>query len=272
MAITMYQSDRNFVTPANDASLYSALGGDTSGVISRGNNLKVTINGLVATVDTGQVIVLGRLVEVVTPTQITLPANSQGQLCIVVDLSKTNDVTGNAGDSGYTVNVKQVYLSVVTGSLTQDDINNGGFIYELPIGTFTSNSTTATFAQKNPILRDTGWKDMPLADNAKFNPNSNKYARYRVLNGIVTIMFDGVDATSTSRKGELFKLPSEIVPNITDFQAMLFQINNFDDYTTDVYPVTAVLDTRHIYARWNTHWFGVGSLTHASGTIIYSLG
>ena len=92
------------------------------------------------------------------------------------------------------------------------------------------------------------------------------------LNGIVTIMFDGVDATSTSRKGDLFKLPSEIVPNITDFQAMLFQINNFDDYTTDVYPVTAVLDTRHIYARWNTHWFGVGSLTHASGTMIYSLG
>ncbi len=168
--------------------------------------------------------------------------------------------------------MKQVYLSVVTGSLTQDDINNGGFIYELPIGTFTSNSTTATFEQKNPLLRDTGWKNMPLADNAKFNPGSNKYARYRVLNGIVTIMFDGVDATSTSGKSELFKLPSEIVPNITDFQAMLFQINNFDDNNTDVYPVTAVLDTRRIYARWNTHWFGVGSLTHASGTMIYSLG
>ena len=146
----MYQSDRNFVTPANDASLYSALGGDTSGVISRGNNLKVTINGLVATVGTGQVIVLGRLVEVVTPTQITLPANSQGQLCIVVDLSKTNDVTGNAGDSGYTVNVNQVYLSVVTGSLTQDDINNGGFIYELPIGNVYIKFNDCNFCTEKP--------------------------------------------------------------------------------------------------------------------------
>ena len=88
----MYTSDRAFVTPREVASAQSALSGDTSGVLKRGNQLKITVNGLTATVDTGQVIVLGRLVEVTSPTQITLPANSNGNCCIVVDLSKSNTV------------------------------------------------------------------------------------------------------------------------------------------------------------------------------------
>lgn len=272
MSITMYQSDRNFVSPANDASLYSGLVSDANGILNRGSQFATSINGLEVTVSTGQAVIQGRLVEITQPETLTLPANSNGYIAITVDLSKTNTVTGEAGDAGYSVDVEQVYLVSVAGALTQDDLNNGGLIYQLPIASFTSTTTSASLVTIKSKFNDTGWKQMTLADGAKFNPASNKYARYRVLNGIVTIMFDGIDATSTRGKGELFKLPSEIVPNITDFQAMLFQINNFDDNNTDVYPVTAVLDTRRIYARWNTHWFGVGSLTHASGTMIYSLG
>lgn len=214
MAITMYQSDRNFITPANDASLYSALGGDTSGVLRRGNMLKITTNGLTATVDTGQVVVLGRLVEVTTPTQITLPANSQGQLCIVVDLSKTNDVTGNVGDPGYTVNVNQVYLSAVTGSLTQDDINNGGFIYELPLGTFTSTATTATVSQKNPMLNDSGWLDLDTSRTGARLIDSNAYAQYRIRDNVVFVRWSGVDVTNSVNGNQVGYVPSSIRPDV----------------------------------------------------------
>lgn len=215
MAITMYQSDRNFVTPANDASLYSALGGDTSGVLRRGNMLKITTNGLTATVDTGQVVVLGRLVEVTTPTQVTLPANSQGQLCIAVDLSKTNDVTGNAGDSDYTVTVNQVYLAAVTGALTQDDINNGGFIYELPLGTFTSTATTASVVQNNPIINDSGWNNLDIgAVNAKLSSDGASYAQYRVRDNVMYIRFRGVDVSGAVNGNQMAHVPWAYRPDV----------------------------------------------------------
>lgn len=214
MTITMYQSDRNFVTPANDASLYSALGGDTSGVLRRGNMLKITTNGLTATVGTGQVVVLGRLVEVTTPTQVTLPANSQGQLCIVIDLSKTNDVTGNAGDSDYTVTVNQVYFAAVIGTLTQDDINNGGFIYELPLGTFTSTSTTATVSQHNPMLNDTGWLNIDVgAVNARL-VDSDSYAQIRVRGNVVFLRWRGVDVTNAANGNQMGRVPWAYRPDV----------------------------------------------------------
>ena len=214
MAITMYQSDRNFVTPANDASLYSALGGDTSGVLRRGNMLKITTNGLTATVDTGQVVVLGRLVEVTTPTQVTLPANSQGQLCIVIDLSKTNSVSGSAGDASYSVTVNQVYLATVTGALTQDDINNGGFIYELPLGTFTSTATTATVTQKNPMLNDSGWLNLDTSRTGARLIDSNAYAQYRIRDNVVFVRWAGVDVTNSVNGNQIGYVPYSIGPDV----------------------------------------------------------
>ncbi|KGO22526.1 hypothetical protein Q757_09025, partial [Oenococcus alcoholitolerans] len=114
MAITMYQADRNFASPQNDASLYSGISADVSGILNRGNAFNVSVNGLTATVDTGQALICGRLVEITSPESLTIPANSSGYICIVVDLSQTNDVFGNVGDPDYSVNVNQVYVSAVT--------------------------------------------------------------------------------------------------------------------------------------------------------------
>ena len=155
MTINMYQADRNFVTPANDGSLYSGLVNDLSGVLKRGNKFNTTVSGLVVTVGTGQAVIQGRLVEIVAPESITVPANSSGNICLVVDLTKTNDVSGSAGDQSYAVTVNQVYLSAITGTLTQDDINNGGYVYELPIASFTSTATAATVTPTLTMLGDT---------------------------------------------------------------------------------------------------------------------
>ncbi len=239
MAITMYQSDRNFVTPANDASLYSALGGDTSGVLRRGNMLNITTSGLTATVDTGQVVVLGRLVEVTTPTQVTLPANSQGQLCIVIDLSKTNSVSGSAGNSDYSVTVNQVYISTVTGTLTQDDINNGGFIYELPLGTFSTSATSATVSQHNPMLNDTGWLDLDIAaTGAQLGTHDiyESYAQYRVRDSVVFLRWRGVDVTFANNANQIGRVPWSFRPDVEIATA------GVDKGDTAIYPVTAYIN------------------------------
>lgn len=236
MAITMYQSDRNFVTPANDASLYSALSGDTSGVINRGNQLKITVNGLTATIATGQAIVLGRLVEVTTPQTVTLPANSNGNICIVIDLSKANTVVGQAGQNNYDVTVNQVYISGVTGSLIQDDINNGGFIYELPLATFSTTSTSGTVTQKNPILNDSGWLNLDTkATGAKLWGNPN-YAQYRVRDNVVFLRWRGVDVTNANNGNQIGRVPWSLRPDVEIAGASI------DIGASSIYPVISYVN------------------------------
>lgn len=236
MAITMYQSDRNFVTPANDASLYSALTGDTSGVINRGNQLKITVNGLTATIATGQAIILGRLIEVTTPQTVTLPANSNGNICIVIDLSKANNVIGQAGQNNYDVTVNQVYISGVTGRLIQDDINNGGFIYELPLATFSTTSTSGTVKQKNPILNDSGWLNLDTrATGARLWGNPN-YAQYRVRDNVVFLRWRGVDVTNANNGNQIGRVPWSLSPDVEIASASI------DIGASSIYPVIAYVN------------------------------
>ncbi|WP_224148535.1 hypothetical protein [Leuconostoc gasicomitatum] len=186
MTIDMYQADRNFVTPANDASLYSALARDYSGVLNRGNKFVTSITGLSLTVGTGQALIQGRLVEITVPETITLPENASGNICLVVDLTKTNDVSGSAGDSDYTVTVNQVYVSAVTGTLTQDDLNNGGFVYELPIAAFTSSATTATVSSViKPISRAETVKPKYVTSFSDYNDDNS--VEIALKNGFVQI-------------------------------------------------------------------------------------
>lgn len=156
MSITMYQSDRNFVSPANDASLYAGLNGDHNGVLKRDNQFAIIASGLTATIDTGQAIIQGRLVEIIKPETLSIPANGTGSICLVVDLTKQNTVTGSAGGADYAVKVNQIYLSAVTGTLTQDDLNNGGYIYELPLASYVSTATSVSIVQNNPTFVTSG--------------------------------------------------------------------------------------------------------------------
>ncbi len=259
MAITMYQSDRNFVTPSNDASLYSAISGDTSGVLNRGNKLKITVKGLTATVDTGQVVVLGRLVEITEPTTLTLPANSNGNICITVDLSKANTVIGQAGQSNYKVKVNQVYLSAVTGKLVQEDINNGGFIYELPLATFSTIATSGTVAQHNPMLNDSGWLNLDTkATGAKLWGNPN-YAQYRVRDNVVFLRWSGVDVTNANNGNQIGRVPWSLRPDVEIASA------SCDIGATNIYPVISfVNETTTLWVRVVDNHRGnlVGSMSY----------
>ncbi|WP_349550262.1 hypothetical protein [Leuconostoc pseudomesenteroides] len=227
MAITMYQSDRNMVSPANDASLYSGLVNDSNGTLNRGTQFAVTVNRLVATIGTGQAVIQGRLVEITQSEALTLPANSSGYIAIAVDLTKTNDVSGKAGDASYLVKVNQAYLVTVTGTLTQDDLNNGGFLYELPIASFTSTTTSATTTVIRSIFNDTGWKNMTLAAGAQFNGKSQQYAEYRIKNGMAIINFDGINGSGSANGNQIIKLTPDLQPKTNNNRPLFFSDSQY---------------------------------------------
>lgn len=267
MAITMYQSDRNFVTPSDDRSLYSALIEDASGILNRGNSFAMSTNGLVTTIDTGQAIISGGLVEITDPEYITLPSNSSGHICIIVDLTRTNDVSGSAGDEEYNVTVNQVYVSAVSGSLKQEDLNNGGLIYDFPIATFTTGATGAVVTPIKTIVNDTGWLNLSLASGAKLiSSDPQYYAKYRIVRGVVYVQINGVDVTKSVNGTSLFNVTSDIAP--------AFVLNeNGTSYTGNGKQVGIgiVVQTRGVaYVNWSNITGSNGS--HINAGFSYPLG
>ncbi|OIK95313.1 hypothetical protein [Oenococcus oeni] len=265
MAITMYQADRNFVSPANDAALYSAILNNTSGVLAnRGNNFALTIDGLVVSIDTGQAVIGGRLIEITALESVTVPANSSGSICLVVDLTKTNTVTGNAGDTTYSVAVNQVYTSAVIGSLTQDDLNDGGFIYELPLASFVSTATSVTLTDTTGYLNDTGWTPVSLIAGAIFG--SNGYAQYRVRNGHVFIDFYNINPYKATNQNQAFIIPSAFAPskNLSYFA----MVSNSNGETTGMHArLGTIANTGLIYFNYD----GTYNNEYGSGQLDYPL-
>lgn len=214
MAITGYQFDMQMVPASKDASLIHALSGETNGVLRRGNEFAVTANGLQATVATGQAIIQGRLVEITSNESVTLPANSSGKICIVIDLTKTNSVVGVPGQSGYNATINQVYVLPVLGTLTQDNLNDGGYIYELPIATFTTTGNSASIVQTNPILNDTGWLNLDTSRTGARLIDSNAYAQYRIRDNVVFVRWAGVDVTNSVNGNQIGYVPYSIGPDV----------------------------------------------------------
>lgn len=209
MTISMIQADRNFATPADDASLYDALAQYQSRIINRGNLMKVTIDGLVATVNTGQAIIQGRLVKITEAEQITLPASTSGNIDIVVDLTQTNTISGTAGNADYVPTINQVALKVVTGSSNQDDLNNGGSIYDFPIAAFTSTATTAKITSTHTPL-DTGWVSLsPSAGKLSTTGTPGKLI-YRLINNLFWLNCSGL--LGVKQGATLFKIPTAMAP------------------------------------------------------------
>ena len=270
MAITMYQSDRNTVSPANDASLYGALADDVNGILNRGNKLSVSVNGLIATVQTGQALIQGRLIEVITPESVSLPPNSHGKICLTVDLSKINDVIGKAGTPEYSVKVNQVYLTTVTGSLTKDNLNDGGFIYQMPIASFESSITSATVTTISSIFSDTGWVPMQLGDGATTNLGTG-YAEYRVKNNLMMISFYNINCKNATNGNQIVAIPKSLQP-LGD-KNRYYGIANMDIKSGYSWPATGVVQSQGhgtvLYGLWNYGTYP--DLTGATGTIVYPI-
>jgi len=144
-----YQFDRAKVTAISDASIYSILTGNRSFVLpGRGNEMNVTTSALTCNINTGQALIQGRLVEVLTPEPVAIPANSSGYLVIHIDLSQVNTSIGIPGASDYRVINNQVKAMYVN-QLTEDDLNNGGVDFSFNLGTVDSTNSTVTYVRND---------------------------------------------------------------------------------------------------------------------------
>lgn len=149
MAIIAPTFDFMKVSPGDDALLYNFLS-DNGGIDPTwGNKLKVTASGLTAKVDTGMVIIKGRMIKNDAPLNVAIPPNSSGHIVVTIDLTKQNEFTGTPGDDNYKPVNNQVRIERVA-SLVQQDILNGGNIYMFELATYTSNGSTITLKETSP--------------------------------------------------------------------------------------------------------------------------
>lgn len=147
-----FQFDKMQAYPTTDASLFSYFAGDRSFIIpNRGNELNVTTSELNITVDTGEALILGRQIKITEPMVLTIGANQSGYLVIEIDLSKANTSTGTPGQPDYEPINNQLSLKFVN-NLTQDNINDGGLIYQFNLGTVSSTSNSITFNKASNIM------------------------------------------------------------------------------------------------------------------------
>lgn len=147
-----FQFDKMQAYPTTDASLFSYLAGDRSFIIpNRGNELNVTTSELNITVNTGEALILGRQIKITEPMVLTVGANQSGYLVIEIDLSKANTSTGTPGQPDYEPINNQLSLKFVN-NLTQDNINDGGLIYQFNLGTVSSTSNSITFNKASNIM------------------------------------------------------------------------------------------------------------------------
>lgn len=146
-----FQFDKMQAYPTTDASLFSYLAGDRSFIIpNRGNELNVTTSELNITVDTGEALIEGRQIKITEPMVLTIGANQSGYLVIEIDLSKANTSTGTPGQADYEPINNQLALKFVN-NLTQDNINDGGLIFQFNLGTVSSTSNNITFVKNEKV-------------------------------------------------------------------------------------------------------------------------
>ena len=147
MGLKGYTFDRMKISPKADALLYHSIL-DRNDRIVKGykDELKVTATGLNTYVSPGACVVQGRMIEIDEEMQLSVPANTSGYVCIVIDLTQNNTSTGEAGTPEYQPVNNQIRLEVVT-ELVQQDLHDGGQLYTFPLASFTTTGTTVSLTK-----------------------------------------------------------------------------------------------------------------------------
>ena len=144
MTIQGYQFDKCKVTPEADAALYYQLNNKQNHVIAGyKNEMNVTSSGLNVYVETGCALVMGRYCEITDQEQLSVMANTEGYVCITIDLTETNTAEGVPGSSDYVVTNNQLRIELVN-ELVQQDLFNDGQVYTFPLAKVVANGTGVT--------------------------------------------------------------------------------------------------------------------------------
>lgn len=129
MAILGVQFDKMRVTPAMDGLKDESLVG--SGHFISWQAGKPSAKGMNVEIPAGGYVLRGRHIRITDPVLVPIPANFSGAVVLTIDLTKSNDSTGNPAYDNYSVTNNQVYLRAIKSSdVREEDINAGGKIWD----------------------------------------------------------------------------------------------------------------------------------------------
>lgn len=268
--ITGYTFDRMRVTPQNDAMLYESLAGHKFNYVINGykNNMYITAQNLTLTVDTGAAVIYGRVVEILEPMQITVPANYRGFLAITVDLTKTNTSTGTPGQADYLPVNNQVYLSVVDNLVTQD-LNNGGQIYQFALAALVTNGNTITLGRANEnrvdikFLDSSPWK--PYYDG-EYSVSAWKIGEWVAYSGYMTLK-TGLAAGAAA---DAFLIPDHVRPGYSSIDFTCYTSKRLYNVYANIGAKKMIIGNIWDFDKkdWftsNQGWFTLNNIFYPSG-------
>lgn len=181
MSITLKQWAASNVAPIDDATLYQHFD-DRAGILA---GCTVAINGTSIHVGAGRGIICGRVFQIVAEdVPATLGANLLGRLLIRVD-------TANAGSPITFV----AQAATPLPALTQEDINKGGTVYEMPLATYNVSATAISdITRVAPVLS-------PLSDMVDGKAKASGWTANRVMvsNSAQNLSVSAITTTELSR-------------------------------------------------------------------------
>lgn len=199
-----YTFDKENVTAAADASLQSYFNLDGACIIgNRGNEFALTTTGLKVTVGTGEALIQGRHVKILSPMEVPVPANTDGYIVIEINLGNENISNGEPGTENYAVQNNQLSLKY-TDIPIQENLNDGGMIFDFALARVQSTSTSISILNQEPVykinfnggliawlmhlnkLDDSGWQKCELESNFT-NYSDDQVLKYRKIGKFVEI-------------------------------------------------------------------------------------
>ncbi len=142
MTIYCPTSDRFAPTALSDARLYDQLNGHRSGIMPGiGDEMAVSIVGQMLTVGLGVALLQGREIVISEPETVTIPPEATAGWYVTIkhDLTRENSSTGTPGTIDYIPLNNQTSIAILR-DLILDDLNDGGSVHTLALGTLTGSS------------------------------------------------------------------------------------------------------------------------------------
>lgn len=143
MSFVGVQFDKMRVTPAYDGMTLESIIGTPAVKVWGG--VPTIGTGLTVTIPPSAFFIRGRHIRLNDFETVHVPANFTGSIVITVDLTKTNDSSGNPVYDNYSVTNNQVYFrAIATNNIRTEDVNAGGKVYDLEIASVTTSATAIT--------------------------------------------------------------------------------------------------------------------------------
>lgn len=135
--------DKMRVTPALDSSIYMGLAGSP---VIRLWGCDLHWSNLTLSIDPGAMIVQGRYIRIQgQQISTTFPANFTGWFVLTIDLTKSNDSTGNPVYDNYSVENNQIYFRyILDGDRRYEDTSLDGKVFDMSIAYCVTDATKFT--------------------------------------------------------------------------------------------------------------------------------